>query len=124
MLNTRMLCHTDKPRSMICPWIWHLPVAVEFVVRMHSSVDVMACCSYKLANLSLQFAACVFTSRCIEDLNAELSELSARRTKLVTEKAQAEDKATAAVRALPELEAAKKVAAAKKDFKVCMPAGI
>ncbi|MEW5307926.1 MAG: hypothetical protein WDW36_010294 [Sanguina aurantia] len=50
-------------------------------------------------------------------LQRELSSLTSSRFRLAADKARAEDRAVIAQRALPELEAAKKAAAQKKDFK-------
>lgn len=48
----------------------------------------------------------------------QLKALGTQHSQLVAERAQLADRAAASMRCLPELEAAKKAAAAKKDYKV------
>src|SRR4051794_34276761 len=61
---------------------------------------------------SLKLFRCV--CRCIDDLNSDTAELAARRSQLAQEAAGIEERAAAAMRALPDFETQKKAAAAKK----------
>ncbi|GLI66814.1 hypothetical protein VaNZ11_010783 [Volvox africanus] len=55
--------------------------------------------------------------RCISDLSADLSRLAEQRGKLAVERAAAQEVLVSLQRSLPELEAAKRAAAASKDFR-------